>query len=77
MVRIPSLRIRDDYFVIATFGFQVIAFSIMNNWVGFTGGPHGTARDSAAESLRLGGVVQLGVSAFECDAGSSGIGSRL
>ena len=41
LVGIPSLRIRDDYFVIATFAFQVIAFSVMNNWVSFTGGPMG------------------------------------
>jgi branched-chain amino acid transport system permease protein len=38
---IPSLRIRDDYFAIATFAFQVITFSIMNNWVSFTSGPMG------------------------------------
>jgi branched-chain amino acid transport system permease protein len=41
LVGIPSLRIRDDYFAIATFAFQVITFSIMNNWVSFTGGPMG------------------------------------
>ena len=41
LVGIPSLRIRDDYFVIATFAFQVIAFSVLNNWVDFTGGPMG------------------------------------
>jgi branched-chain amino acid transport system permease protein len=41
IVGFPSLRIRDDYFVIATFAFQVIAFSILNNWVSFTGGPMG------------------------------------
>ncbi len=41
LVGFPSLRIRDDYFVIATFAFQVIAFSVMNNWVTFTGGPMG------------------------------------
>ncbi len=40
-VGIPSLRIKDHYFVIATFAFQVIAFSILNNWVSFTGGPMG------------------------------------
>lgn len=37
----PSLRIRDDFFVIATFGFQVIAFSVMNNWMDLTNGPLG------------------------------------
>jgi len=41
VVGVPSLRIRDDYFVIATFAFQVITFSVLNNWVSFTGGPMG------------------------------------
>jgi branched-chain amino acid transport system permease protein len=41
LVGLPSLRIHDDYFVIATFAFQVITFSILNNWVSFTGGPMG------------------------------------
>ena len=41
LVGVPSLRIRDDYFVIASFAFQVIAFSVMNNWVSFTAGPMG------------------------------------
>lgn len=38
---LPSLRVRDDYLVIATFAFQVIVFSILNNWVTLTGGPMG------------------------------------
>lgn len=41
IVGIPSLRIRDDYFVIATFAFQVVTFNILNNWFSFTGGPMG------------------------------------
>ena len=41
VVGIPSLRIKDDYFVIATFAFQIITFSILNNLVDFTGGPLG------------------------------------
>ena len=41
LVGIPSLRIKDHYFVIATFAFQVIVFSILNNWVSFTSGPMG------------------------------------
>ena len=41
VVGLPSLRIRDDYFVIATFAFQVITFSVLNNWMTFTGGPMG------------------------------------
>ena len=41
LVGVPSLRIRDDYFVIATFAFQIITFSVLNNWVSFTSGPMG------------------------------------
>lgn len=37
----PSLRIRDDLFVITTFGFQIILFQIMNNWMDLTNGPLG------------------------------------
>jgi branched-chain amino acid transport system permease protein len=37
----PAVRTYDDYFVITTFAFQIIIFSILNNWVSFTGGPLG------------------------------------
>jgi branched-chain amino acid transport system permease protein len=37
----PSLRLRDDAFVMATFAFQVIVFNVLNNWVDITGGPMG------------------------------------
>lgn len=43
MVGWPSFRIRGDYFVIATFAFQVIAFGVFNNWNAVTGGPLGIA----------------------------------
>ncbi len=41
LVSLPSLRMHDDYFVIATFGFQMIFFSIFNNWIDLTRGPLG------------------------------------
>src|SRR5258708_17305528 len=41
LVSLPSLRLHDDYFVIATFGFQMIAFSIFNNLMSLTRGPLG------------------------------------
>jgi len=41
IVSLPSLRLQEDYFVIATFGFQVIIFSIFNNWANLTQGPVG------------------------------------
>jgi branched-chain amino acid transport system permease protein len=52
LVSLPSLRLRDDYFVLATFAFQMIAFSIFNNWTGLTKGSLGI---SGIPSLALPG----------------------
>ncbi len=41
VVSLPSLRLHGDYFVIATFGFQMILFSVFNNWMELTRGPLG------------------------------------
>lgn len=41
IVSLPSLRLHGDYFVIATFGFQIILFSVLNNWMDLTRGPLG------------------------------------
>jgi len=40
-VSLPSLRLHDDFFVIATFGFQMILFNVFNNWIELTRGPLG------------------------------------
>jgi len=40
-ISIPSLRLRGDYFVLASLGFQVIVFAILYNWVSVTRGPYG------------------------------------
>ncbi|MDQ3775585.1 MAG: branched-chain amino acid ABC transporter permease [Pseudomonadota bacterium] len=41
LVAVPALRLKGDYFVLVTFAFQMVAFSVLNNWVVFTGGPMG------------------------------------
>lgn len=41
LVSLPSLRLRGDYFVIATFAFQIILLGIFNNWMQVTRGPLG------------------------------------
>lgn len=41
IISIPSLRLKGDYFVLGSIGFQIIAFSILYNWVGLTRGPYG------------------------------------
>ncbi len=41
VVAAPMLRLRGDYFILGTFGFQIIAFDIMRNWDDVTGGVFG------------------------------------
>jgi branched-chain amino acid transport system permease protein len=41
LVSIPSVRLQEDYFVIAAFGFQIIISSVLNNWMQLTRGPLG------------------------------------
>ncbi len=36
-----TLRLKGDYYVIASFGFQIIIYSIFLNWIGLTRGPFG------------------------------------
>ncbi len=41
LISVIALRTVDDYFIIITLGIQVVAFSIMNNWMDLTNGPLG------------------------------------
>lgn len=41
LLAIPLLRLRDDYFIIATLGIQFILFEVFYNWVPVTRGPFG------------------------------------
>ena len=41
IISLPSLRLKGDYFVLASLGFQIIVFSILYNWIDITQGPYG------------------------------------
>jgi len=43
LLSLPSLRLREDYFVMATLGFQLIASNVLGNWIDLTRGPLGIA----------------------------------
>lgn len=53
----PSLRLKGDYFALATFGFGVIVYSIAKNWVSLTRGPMG-----------LPGIPRFSLFGFSLDA---------
>ncbi len=41
IIGLPSLRLKEDFLAIATFGLGVIVYQISLNWVSFTRGPMG------------------------------------
>jgi branched-chain amino acid transport system permease protein len=41
IIGVPALRLSGDYLALATFGLGVIVYTILNNWISFTGGPMG------------------------------------
>lgn len=40
-ISLPSLRLKGDYFVLASMGFQLITFTVLYNWISVTKGPYG------------------------------------
>lgn len=41
LVAIPSLRVAGDYYVVASFGLQVVVLTVFMNWTGLTNGHAG------------------------------------
>jgi len=51
IIGITSIRLKGDYFVLATLGFQIIIYTILNNWISVTKGPYGIPGIPAPEAL--------------------------
>jgi branched-chain amino acid transport system permease protein len=57
-----SIRLKGDYFVLVTLGFQMIVFAILYNWVNLTRGPYGIP---GIPTPKLLGLVKInGISGF-------------
>jgi branched-chain amino acid transport system permease protein len=41
LIAYPSLRLKGDYFILASLGFQLIIYTILYNWINVTRGPNG------------------------------------
>ena len=41
LITLPSLRVSGDYFVVTSFGIQLLATAVFTNWTGGTGGANG------------------------------------
>lgn len=62
MVSFASVRLKGDYFVIATMGFQLIVYTVLYNWTDVTRGPYGIP---GIPGIKLLGIYELsGVYAY-------------
>lgn len=62
VVSYASVKLKGDYFVLATMGFQLIVYTILYNWISVTRGPYGIP---GIPGIRLFGVWELsGIYAF-------------
>jgi len=51
IIAYPSLKLKGDYFVLATLGFQLIVYTILYNWIDVTRGPYGISGIPAPKIL--------------------------
>lgn len=41
LISLASVKLKDDYFILASLGFQMIVYTILYNWTDVTRGPYG------------------------------------
>ena len=62
LISFASVRLKGDYFVIATMGFQLIVYTILYNWTDVTRGPYGIP---GIPGIKLFGIFEItGVYAY-------------
>lgn len=64
LVSIASVRLKGDYFVLASLGFQMIVFTILYNWVGITRGPYGISGIPGVQLIGAGIGKLSGIHAY-------------
>ena len=63
LVSYASIKLKGDYFVLASLGFQMMVFTILYNWVGVTRGPYGISGIPCVQLFGWGAGRLSGVSA--------------
>ena len=56
LVSYASVKLKGDYFILATLGFQMIVYTILYNWISVTHGPYGIP---GIPSIKLFGIWSL------------------
>lgn len=56
LISFASIKLKGDYFILATLGFQMIVYTILYNWISVTRGPYGIP---GIPSIKLLGIWSL------------------
>jgi branched-chain amino acid transport system permease protein len=64
LVAYASIKLKGDYFVLATLGFQMLVFTILYNWTAVTRGPYGISGIPGGQLFGWGAGRLSGVSAY-------------
>lgn len=56
LISFASVKLKGDYFILGTLGFQMIVYTILYNWISVTKGPYGI---SGIPSIKLLGIWSL------------------
>ena len=56
LISFASVKLKGDYFILATLGFQMIVYTILYNWISVTHGPYGIP---GIPSIKLLGIWSL------------------
>lgn len=56
VVSFASVKLKDDYFILASLGFQMIVYTILYNWIDITRGPYGIP---GIPNLKLLGLISV------------------
>ena len=59
VISYASVKLKNDYFTLATLGFQMIVFTILYNWVDVTKGPYGISGIPSIKLLGLWGLKSV------------------
>ncbi len=59
LISYASLKLKNDYFTLASLGFQMIVFTVLYNWVEVTNGPYGISGIPAIKILGLWSIKGL------------------
>jgi branched-chain amino acid transport system permease protein len=59
LISYASLKLKNDYFTLASLGFQMIVFTILYNWVEVTNGPYGLSGIPAIKILGVWSIKGL------------------